>query len=397
VDLELSEEESDLRDNVRAVLAGVCPPSVVRAVYEGKGDAAAVWARMVELDWPALAVPEELGGVGMGAVEVAIVAEELGRAVVPGPFLATVTQFLPVVRELDACGAVGDGAADLVRRLAAGDLTGTVALAEGGRWEAAATRTVATEVAGGWSLRGTKDAVLDGADADEALVVARLAGTSGREGLGVFAVPVGERGARPRRTVDPTMPVADLTLDGVVVPPEHVVAVPGAAGVAEALDRATQEATVALAIGTVGACRAIFERTVEYAKLREQYGRPIGSFQALKHRMADMYLAVERASSLCWFAALTIAEEDPRRADAASMAKAAAGECQRLVVREGLQLHGGIGMTWENDLHFWLKRALAGDALYGNAVHHRGRLARSLGLLPPAAPEPVAPIGEVVA
>jgi alkylation response protein AidB-like acyl-CoA dehydrogenase len=389
VDLELSEEESDLRDNVRSVLAGVCPPSVVRAVYDGKGDAAAVWARMVELDWPALAVPEELGGIGLGAVEVAIVAEELGRAVVPGPFLATVTQFLPAVRELGATGAGAEVAAGFVRRLAAGELTGTVALAEGGRWEPAAVRAVATEVAGGWSLRGTKDAVLDGAEADEVLVVARGETTSGRDGLGAFVVPAADLDARPRRSVDPTMPLADLACDGVVVPPERVLAAPGAAGVADALERAAQEATVALAIGTVGACRAIFEQTVDYAKVREQYGRPIGSFQALKHRMADMYLAVERAASLCWFAALTIAEEDARRAEAASMAKAAAGECQRLVVKDGLQLHGGIGMTWENDLHFWLKRAMAGDALYGNAAHHRGRLARSLGL--------AAPAGEVVA
>jgi alkylation response protein AidB-like acyl-CoA dehydrogenase len=154
--------------------------------------------------------------------------------------------------------------------------------------------------------------------------------------------------------------------------------------VAEALERAAHEATVALAAGTVGACRAIFEQTLEYAKVREQYGRPIGSFQALKHRLADMYLAVERATALCYFAALAIAEEDLRRAEAASMAKAAAGECQRLLVKDGLQLHGGIGMTWENDLHFLLKRALSGDVLYGTAVHHRARLAVLLGLVPEA-------------
>jgi alkylation response protein AidB-like acyl-CoA dehydrogenase len=165
------------------------------------------------------------------------------------------------------------------------------------------------------------------------------------------------------------------------VPPDRVLAPPGTEGVAEALDRAGQEATVALAASTVGACRVVFERTVEYAMVREQYGRPIGSFQALKHRLADMYLAVERATALCYFAALTIAEEDPRRAEAASMAKAAAGECQALVAQDGLQLHGGIGVTWENDLHFPVKRAITGDALYGNAVHHRARLARMLGLV----------------
>jgi alkylation response protein AidB-like acyl-CoA dehydrogenase len=131
--------------------------------------------------------------------------------------------------------------------------------------------------------------------------------------------------------------------------------------------------------------------------VREQYGRPIGSFQALKHRLADMYLAVERAASLCWFAALTIAEDDPRRDQAASMAKAAAGECQRLVAQDGIQLHGGIGLTWENDLHFAVKRAVAADALYGNVVHHRARLARMLGLVPDEPDGPDEPDAEVAA
>jgi alkylation response protein AidB-like acyl-CoA dehydrogenase len=378
MDLELSEEEADLRDNVRAVLADISSPEAVRAVFEGKGDAAAVWARMVELDWPALAIAEELGGLGMGYVAVTLVAEELGRAVTPGPFLATVTQFAPAVREL---GGEGELAAQLLSRVAAGGVTGAVALGEGGRWDPAAVAATAEQTAGGWRLAGTKTAVLDGATADEVVVVAREPGTTGATGLGAFVVSGAGLRAAPRPVVDPTLPMADLVLDGVVVPPDRVLAAPGTAGVAGALDRAGHEAIVALATSTAGACRQVFERTVEYAKVREQYGRPIGSFQALKHRLADMYLSVERATSLCYFAALTIAEEDPRREEAASMAKAAAGECQQLVARDGIQLHGGIGVTWENDLHFPVKRAMAGDALYGNAVHHRARLARMLGFL----------------
>jgi alkylation response protein AidB-like acyl-CoA dehydrogenase len=135
-----------------------------------------------------------------------------------------------------------------------------------------------------------------------------------------------------------------------------------------------------MALSTVAACRAIFEMTLQYAKDREQFGRPIGSFQALKHRLADMYLAVERASSLAYFAVLTIAEDDDRRAVATAMAKAAAGDCQRLLARDGLQLHGGVGFTWEHDLHFLLKRAKAGDLLFGTAAVHRAHLARLLGL-----------------
>jgi alkylation response protein AidB-like acyl-CoA dehydrogenase len=135
-----------------------------------------------------------------------------------------------------------------------------------------------------------------------------------------------------------------------------------------------------MAAMTVGACRKIFETTVDYAKVREQFDRPIGSFQAIKHRLVDMYLAVERASALVHYAALTIAEDTSDRGQVAVAAKAAAGDCQRLVVEDGLQLHGGIGYTWEQDLHFLLKRAKTGDALFGSAVAQRAELAQLLGV-----------------
>jgi alkylation response protein AidB-like acyl-CoA dehydrogenase len=135
-----------------------------------------------------------------------------------------------------------------------------------------------------------------------------------------------------------------------------------------------------MALSTVATCRHIFETTLQYAKDRVQFDRPIGSFQAIKHRLADCYLAVEKASALAYFAALTIAEDDPRRATATAMAKAAAGDCQRLLVTDGLQLHGGIGFTWEHDLHLLLKRAKTGDLLFGTAAAHRADLARDLGL-----------------
>ncbi len=182
MDLELSEDEAALRSNVQAVLTSACPPAVVRAAFDGAGekDVAALWAQMVELYWPALAIPEEHGGLGLGFVEVTLVAEELGRAVAPGPFLATVSQFAPAVREAGAVAATGkDLAADLLARVAAGEVTGTVALAERGRWEPAAVAATATEVDGGWALAGIKDAVLDGATADEVLVIARAPGSSG--------------------------------------------------------------------------------------------------------------------------------------------------------------------------------------------------------------------------
>lgn len=160
--------------------------------------------------------------------------------------------------------------------------------------------------------------------------------------------------------------------------------------VADGTEVATAEgfldrATVAFSAELLGVAARAMEMAVDYAKVREQFGKPIGSFQALKHRFADMYLAVEKASSLAYFAALTIAEDDARRATAPSMAKAAASECQRLVVTDGLQMHGGIGFTWENDLHFWLKRAKTTDFLFGSGPAHRAYLAKEMGLIPVSA------------
>jgi alkylation response protein AidB-like acyl-CoA dehydrogenase len=377
MELEFTEDQLDLRDNVRDVLEGICPRSLVRAVYEGDADADAqvvgLWNQMVELYWPGVAIAEDLGGLGLGYVELAIVAEELGRAVAPGPFLATVTQFAPLVREV----GTGGHRDRLLTAVAAGERTGTVALAEGDRWDTAAVRTTARRTADGWVLEGEKSTVLDGATADDIAVVARA-----DDGLGVFVVPGSAAKATARMPIDPTMALADLTFTSVIVPEDGVLAEPGRDGVGAAVERARQESTVALAAATVGACRNIFEQTLQYAKDREQYGRPIGSFQALKHRLANMYLEVERATSLCYFAALTIAEEDARRAEATALAKAAAGDCQRLLAQDGLQLHGGIGFTWEHDLHFLLKRAKTGDALLGNAATQRAALARILGLTP---------------
>jgi len=375
VDFEFTDDQLALRDNARSVLASACPPALVRAVYEGKGDGRDLWDALVALDWPALGIAEEHGGLGLGPVEVGIVVEELGRAVAPSPFLATVTQLVPLLRE-----AGGPSTGPLLRAVASGACTGTLALAEDGTWRLDAVRTTARRTDGGWLLQGTKSHVMDGATADRVAVVARLEGTTGTDGVGAFVVPSSAVDAVPATVIDPTLPIATLTFDGVTVGDDAVVLEPGDPHAPRAIERAMEESVTAMALSTVATCRLIFERTLQHAKDREQFGRPIGSFQALKHRLADLYLAVERAASLAYFAALTIAEDDDRRPVAAAMAKAAAGECQRLVVRDGLQLHGGIGFTWEHDLHLWLKRAKAGDLLLGPAAAHRAHLAQLLGL-----------------
>jgi alkylation response protein AidB-like acyl-CoA dehydrogenase len=371
MDLEFSDEQAALRDNVRAVITRVCPPSVVRAVFEGQPASPAIWITMVDLDWPGLAIAEEYGGLGSTFVELAIVAEELGRVTVPSPFLATSTQFTIAIAELGDEHARGRFLAPVAR----GKSTGTLAYAEHGRWTPDAVKTTAVQDGDRWRLDGAKHAVMDGATADEIVVIAR-----GADGLGAFVVARNDIEVTPRPVLDPTTPIADLTLAGVEVPPDRVLAAPGSASVEDALERAVQQATVALAIATTATCRMIFETTLAYTKVREQYGRPIGSFQALQHRLADMYLAVERATALCYYAALAISEDAADRGTLSSGAKVGAGDCQRLVVEEGLQLHGGIGYMWESDLHFALKRAKAGNALFGDAVAHRAQIARQLGL-----------------
>ena len=309
-------------------------------------------------------------------VELALLAEELGRATAPSPLFATSTQFAPMVRE---AGSAEQQAAFLGRIVSDGR-SGSLALAERDRFDLTEITTVARPAGGGWILDGAKSAVFDGATADEIAVVARAQDSSGREGLGVFVVPGTEVKSAPRVVMDPTWPLADLALDSVTVEGDRVLVAPGDPRALGVIERAVQQATVAVAASTIGACRCIFEATLQYAKDRVQYDRPIGSFQALKHRIVDMFLQVERATALVYFAALTIAEDDPRRAEATALAKIAAGDCQRLLTLDGLQLHGGIGFTWEHDLHFWLKRAKSGEAVFGTATSHRAALASLIGL-----------------
>lgn len=364
MDLELSDDQFDLRDNIRSVLDGSCPPSYVRAIYEGDGSADDLWTQMAELYWPALGVPEESGGLGFGFVEIGLLAEELGRASAPGPLLAVVSQFIPVLIEA--------GHATELAAAAAGESIGALALAERGRWDLASIRATASESGGQWTVDGHKDAVLAGAHADRFAVIATT-----DAGVGAWLVAAPDATVEVTEQIDPGLGLADVTFAGAPATP---LLLPGP-DTDGALARVIEQAASAMALHTVGACRRIFEVTLDYAKVREQYDRVIGSFQALKHRFADMYLAVERANAVGYYAALAIAEDDDARAEAAHVAKAAAGDCQHLLAEDGLQLHGGIGYTWENDLHFLLKRAKAGEALCGSGAFHRTRLAALLGLV----------------
>ena len=334
MELEFTEEQHELRSAVRAVLERECPMPLVRAVVEkgsAAADADALWQRMVSLGWPAVTVPTPEGGLGLGWVELAVVLEELGRFVAPVPFTSTVSQFLPHVA----------AAPELAAAVASGT-TGALVTLDGD------------------TLDGTSAYVLGVPGAELLAVVA-----GGR----VHVVRADAPGVAntPVTALDASRPVGRVTFDGVTAD--------------EVLDldpTASDQAVVGVAVEMVGTCQAIFDMALEHAKTRVQFGVPIGSFQAIKHKFADLFVALEKARSTAYFAAACLAEHDARAPLAASMAKAAAGDCQRLVAQEGIQILGGMGYTWEHDMHLYVKRAMANDAILGTGAWHRQRIAALL-------------------
>ncbi|MCZ7526342.1 MAG: acyl-CoA/acyl-ACP dehydrogenase [Acidimicrobiia bacterium] len=376
MELEFTPEQEELRDGVRAMLAGECPMSLVREVVEKGARPERLWTQMAELGWPALTVPEAAGGLGLGAVEMAVVVEELGRVVAPGPFVPTATQFVPAVRE------TGTPAQQerFLGPVAAGERSGTLALAEAeGDFEPADVTATVERDGDAVVLRGTKRFVVEATAVDDLVVVAREPGSVGDDGVTAVVVPRTAVTVTPLQAFDASRGLATVLLDGARVESDRVLGTPGPA-TARALRRAVEEATVALALEIVGACQAIFDVSLAYARERHQFGVPIGSFQAIKHKFADMYVALERARATGYYAALTIAEDDERRTLATSAAKAAAGDCQRLLAKEGIQVHGGIGFTWEHDMHLYVRRVKSDAALFGSAGTHRARVADLIGV-----------------
>jgi alkylation response protein AidB-like acyl-CoA dehydrogenase len=361
VDFELDAEQVELQRVVRDVAERECPPALVRAVVDGRDDGRSLWKTYTELDWPGLTVPADDGGTGLTAVELVITLEELGRVADPTPFLGTAGQYVPLVR---ACAAP-EARHRLLGAVCAGG-TGAAAFA---------ADTVRARRAGdGWVLDGTARHVVDGDRADSIAVVAAT-GDDGDDGAGVFVVPGAAVAATRVPTFDGSFHLADVELAGVRADGDRAFV---EAGVAGGVARAREEAAVGLAAVMVGASQRVLELTLDHVRARKQFGVPIGSFQAVKHLAVDMYAAIERARALVHFAALAAAEDDDRRTLAASMAKAAAGDCQRLVAQHGIQLFGGLGFTWENDLQLFVRRAKVGEPLLGGTAEHRARVARSV-------------------
>ena len=372
VELEFTAEQEELRSSVRSFLEKECPVELVRAVVEAGRAPDALWASMVALDWPALTIPEDNGGIGLSFVEMAVLVEELGRVIAPGPLLATVTQFAPMVREVGTF----EQRERFLTPVASGEITGTVALADHPLgWTLDDVTMAAERAEGGWVLQGGKLGILADAGIAELAVIARVG-----DGVGAFVVPAPDAGLRVVHSLDASRPLCTATLDRVPVPDDRALGVPGSAASTLGVARALQEATVAVALETVGACDALFQMVLAYVKDRKQFGVPIGSFQAVKHKMTNMFLAIERARSLCYFAVAAIDEDQPVRGSAVSMAKAASDDCQRIVCRDSLQSFGGIGFTWEHDAHLFIKRAETSGTLFGNSAQHSLAVAGMLGV-----------------
>ncbi|HEY2998172.1 MAG TPA: acyl-CoA dehydrogenase family protein [Acidimicrobiales bacterium] len=360
MDLEFSDEQLELRDSARAALARACPPRLVQrmAASTEPGGAGELASELTWLGWPALTIDVDLGGLGRSFVELAVVVEELGRSAAPGPFLATMTQFAPVVREAGTTAQ----AHRFLAGVAAGELTGTLALHEGGRWDPSTVVATAERDGDGWLLRGHKQHVLGAPDVDEVVVAAqRDTGT-----LGLFVVPAAELTFKRTTSLDPTRSLANVELNGVWVPDARML---GETGVdaGKPLGVALDEATVGLTLDALGACDALFASALEAA--RNGTAAHVG--QATGHSIADMLVAIETARAMTYQAVSAVAEGDPSAAATASSAKAAMGACQRLVTAASLDIHGHPVDLDGRDLRLWVGRAKADDLLLGTATDHR--------------------------
>jgi alkylation response protein AidB-like acyl-CoA dehydrogenase len=369
VNFSFSDDQVLLKNSVRAALEEHCKSSHVRAMAEdGKGYGDELWGEMGKLGWLGLPFPEEHGGAGLGLVELAIVLEEMGRAAYPGPFFATVV--------LGGLGLMLGGTAEQrdkwLPAIASGRARMTAALLEEHLdWDPASTTASATKSGSGWILSGVKRFVPWAHVADVILVPARSA-----DGLSLFLLDPKSVGVTlsPMKGIDLTNRWSEMRLDKVAVGAEAIMGQPG--GAASVLESLLRRAAVCASAEMLGAARRCLDMSVEYVKVREQFGQPIGSFQAIRHRCAEMLLEAENAHAAVYYAAwaLTAGAEDA--AVASSICKSYVNEAARRVCGDAIQVHGGIGFTWEYDLHLYMKRAKALEPLYGDTEYHRELITR---------------------
>lgn len=366
VDFGFTEEHALLRGEARRFLAERLPIAELRRRVDGgvRLDRD-LWKEIAGLGWVGLVLPERHGGAGLGWLHLAILIEEMGRRLVPGPFLGSLLAGVALER-------AGDDAQRerWLPAIAAGETIATLALVEpGGAFEPDAIVASADPVAGGYVLRGRRCHVVGGADSD--LVVAAFREPSG--GIALFAVELPAPGVAVEEeiSIDPSRPTARLAFDGVRVGADARLAGDGAGALAASLVRGC----AALAAEQVGGAESILQLTRQYAIDRKQFDRQIGFFQAVKHPIVDLMCGIELARSLAYGAAAALDAGSPSGEVHARMAKALAGDVYAQAGRKGVQLHGGFGFTWDCDVHLYLRRALWSRPMLGDAIHHRKRLA----------------------
>jgi alkylation response protein AidB-like acyl-CoA dehydrogenase len=374
-----TDEQNLIRETARGFFGEHGVSEKVRAAIASEaGYDEGVWRMLAgELGWAGIALPEEYGGSGLSTVELAVLQYEQGRCVYPSPFFSTVCLAAPMITAVASAAQKQE----LLQRIAAGTLR--VAVGVTGLDGVAGFDGVSATLqraAGMWRLSGSCGFVVHGTNADLLLIVARAQGSRGADGLSVVALHPDRTGVARSKlvTMDLTRPMATIRLERVAVASEDILGVPEAAGpgVAEALQRAR----IALAAEATGGAESILETTVAYTKQRVQFGRRIGSFQAVKHRLADMMVLVEAAKSAAWYAACVADEMPGELVEASAIAKAACGEAFVNCAGNAIQLHGGIGFTWEHDAHLYFKRARSTQTLLGTPAWQREVLATAIGL-----------------
>jgi alkylation response protein AidB-like acyl-CoA dehydrogenase len=377
VDFGFSEEQEMLRDAVRRFLESECPPAFAREMMaDATAHSVELWRKIAAQGWLGVLVPEEHGGMSGNFLDLTVVLEEAGKALLPGPFSASL---------LHGCTAVlAGGSSEQKRawlpRISSGEMIFTLAVAEGsGRFDSAGVDLPARKDGKGYVLEGEKLFAADAHVADRIIVAARTRTAGDRDdGVTLFVVDRNAAGV-----VVEQLPNADMTrrtcrvrLDRVRVASSDVLGREHEGG--SVLRKVALQAAAGASVEMVGTAQRALDLSVQYAKERVQFGKPIGSFQAVKHKCVDMLIAVENARSLCYHAAWTVAENSPDAPPAVAMAKAYTSEIGKNVCSDAIQVHGGIGFTWEHDMHLYYRRALAIDAGWGNASFHREVVAQQL-------------------
>jgi alkylation response protein AidB-like acyl-CoA dehydrogenase len=373
MDFGLTADQELLARSARDFLAAESPPSVVRAIgADAHGFSPELFGKIVAQGWTGLLVPESYGGLGLTMLDAAVLLTELGRALTPAPVLSSAVLATSL---LCAAGSAVQKK-EWLPRLAAGEVLATVAwLEEGDRLDPGGIALKPRRVRSGLRLSGSKLFVFDAEIAHLYLVAVRTGAGNGEAGISLLLVPRDTPGitvtALP--TIDVTRRIYEVKFDDVVVPPDAVLGGEGKAW--KHLARLLDVACVAIAAESQGGAERALEMAVAYAKVREQFGRVIGSFQAVKHMAADCFSEIEPSRSLLWYAAWAQSGNVRDAARAAAMAKARLGDVYSRTTDRAVQIHGGIGFTWEHDIHFWFKRARCNEVAFGGPAFHRERVA----------------------